>query len=251
MIYDGFTFFNELDLLEIRLNVLDSVVDKFILVESDLTFSGKPKDFIFEQNKDRFAPFLDKIIHIKVQDMPNTDNAWVREAFQRNAIVRGLKDSQSSDKVLISDVDEIPNPAAIRKASQLTGVCVFLQNFYYYYLNCIGDEIWKGTRLVSVGQLTSPQQVRFSANYAIKNAGWHFSYLGGVEAIIKKIDSFSHQEFNSDYFKDPDRLRQVLESGGDLFNRSNKWRFVELDESYPEYILQNIDRYEKLIFQSS
>ena len=114
-IYDGFTFFNELDLLEIRLNVLNDVVDYFILVEGSKTFKGEDKPFIFDENKARFAPFLHKIIHIKVVDYPEVDLtqddnitlAWAYENFQRNAIDRGLTDAAQDDVIIISDVDEM------------------------------------------------------------------------------------------------------------------------------------------------
>ena len=114
MIIDCFPFFNELDVLELRLNILDSVVDKFVLVEASKTQSLIDKPFYFEDNKDRFAKFLHKIVHIKVQDYPN-EGGWAMENFQRNCILRGLKhlDLNTHDIVGISDVDEIWNPDII------------------------------------------------------------------------------------------------------------------------------------------
>ena len=70
-IYDGFIFFNELDLLDIRLNTMYDVVDYFILVESSVTHQGTPKPYIFEENKERFSKYLDKIIHIKIDNTPD------------------------------------------------------------------------------------------------------------------------------------------------------------------------------------
>ena len=96
MIYDCFSFFNELDLLEIRLNTLDSVVDKFVIVESTLTHTGNPKPLYYAENKKRFEKFKDKIIHIIVDEFPsfpdatNREMAWIRENCQRNAILRGI-----------------------------------------------------------------------------------------------------------------------------------------------------------------
>ena len=96
MIYDCFTFFNELDLLEIRLNVLNGCVDKFVLVEMGKTHTGKDKPLVFEQNKERFSIFKDKIIHIIVDDYPELEksesdgygNKWLLENYQRDAIMR-------------------------------------------------------------------------------------------------------------------------------------------------------------------
>jgi len=247
-IYDGFTFFNELELLEIRLNILNRVVDKFVLVESNVTFTGEEKPLYFKENYSKFENFLDKIIHVIVEDMPLTSNPWTREIHQRNAIVRGLSDAKPGDRILISDVDEIPRPESVGKTVHLDDIVIFLQEFYYYFLNCKTDEIWKGTRMVPFEKLKTPQEARFSGKYAIKNAGWHFSYLGGIEAIIKKIQSFSHQEFNTPYFKDPDRIISVLESGADLFDRPEvKWHFSEVDITYPKYVIDNIDRFRHLI----
>lgn len=108
MTYDCFPFFNELDILEIRLNTLDKHVDKFVLVEASKTQSLLDKPYFFEENKARYSKFLNKIIHVKVSDNPDLPG-WVMENHQRNCITRGLVDCNGEDTILISDVDEIPN----------------------------------------------------------------------------------------------------------------------------------------------
>ncbi|MBO6167304.1 MAG: hypothetical protein J6P13_03005 [Kiritimatiellae bacterium] len=115
MIYDCFSFFNELDILEIRLNALKDVVDRFVLVEAVKTHSGQPKKLYFEENKDRYKPFLDKIIHVIVDNEPHLPEkcpkltaAWAYENHQRNVIVRGLARIGADDVLLISDLDKIP-----------------------------------------------------------------------------------------------------------------------------------------------
>ena len=121
MIYDCFSFFNELDILEIRLNTLNEVVDKFVLVEAPWTFTGNPKPLYFEENKERFKLFLDKIIHIVADQPPvsptvtERENAWIRESHQRNSINAGLNNAKNNDLIIISDLDEIPNPQIIKK----------------------------------------------------------------------------------------------------------------------------------------
>ena len=248
MLYDCFTFFNELDLLEIRLNVLNSIVDKFVLVEATKTHKGDPRELVFEANRLRFEPFLEKIIYVVVDDMPEGPNAWVRENFHRNAIVRGLVNCKAGDRIMISDLDEIPRPAAVVKAITLEDTVVFMQDFFYYYLNCKGDEVWKGTRMLPFEKLGLPQDQRFAGRYFVKKGGWHFSYQGGVQRIIHKLESFAHQEFNSEYFKDPTRIEQAMREGKDLFGRSNKWDFVDIDDSFPEYIRNNQDKLSHMIF---
>jgi len=118
VVYDCFPFFNELELLEVRLHELDPVVDKFVLVEATRTFPGKPKPLHFAENRERFAAFADKIIHVVVEDMPAGDTRrdhWVRDRFQRNAIGRGLKECRPDDVILVSDLDEIPKVETLRR----------------------------------------------------------------------------------------------------------------------------------------
>ena len=106
--YDCFTFFNELDVLEIRLKEMWDVTDYFVIAESNLSHSGKPKDYILLDNWERFKPYHSKIRRIQVDDMPETKDSWVREKFQRWALGRGLEDLEADDVVIVSDLDEIP-----------------------------------------------------------------------------------------------------------------------------------------------
>ena len=142
MTYDCFTFFNELDLLEIRLNVLKDVVDRFVICEAPWTHTGMPKTLIFEANKPRFAEFLDRIVYIVANDPPpmpadftKRQCAWVRENHQRNELARGLANAHADDTILISDLDEIPDPDMVRKVKGLDGVTRFGMRFYNFYLN--------------------------------------------------------------------------------------------------------------------
>jgi beta-1,4-mannosyl-glycoprotein beta-1,4-N-acetylglucosaminyltransferase len=175
-IYDGFIFFNELDLLEIRLNVLNDVVDYFILVEASVTHQGTPKPFIFEENKDRFSKFLDKIIHIKLTNIPDSfvtlpqitptnfkeqcfatifndisktslfnrldpnHMGFGRDFFQKECIKLGMENAQDGDILIASDVDEIPNPEIIFRLNEFFEegeFYTFNQTHYCYYLNML------------------------------------------------------------------------------------------------------------------
>lgn len=255
MIYDCFTFFNELDLLEIRLNVLDEAVDKFVLVEATRTFTNKEKELVFEKNKERFSKFKDKIIHIIVDEYPEFDTAWTFEFHQRNSISRGLVDCKDDDVVLISDLDEIPNPESIKKYANTRGVKVFKQQMFYYFINCrnITEPYWANisTRMLSYGDFkkndSSAQQVRFLKGKMISEGGWHFSYLGGIEAIMNKIKSFSHQEYQGSF--DEKVILERVENGQYLFPDSNNNRYVSfpLDHACPKYIRDNIEKYKHLI----
>lgn len=256
MIYDCFTFFNELDLLEIRLRELAGTVDTFVLVEADKTFTGKPKELYFEKNKKRFAEFQDKIIHVVVRDMPAApQDAWEMEHYQRNAIMRGLHQCQPDDYVIISDVDEIPSAEAIKGFSGRLGILD--QRLFYYKLNCLCvTGSWQRSVIVRKALLSSPQAARNMATDMkqllqtplIANGGWHFSYLGDEDTIQNKINSFSHQEYNREEYNKLSSIAQKSSEGLDLFGRSDHvFRFVPIDKSFPQVIFKNPARYAKMI----
>lgn len=278
MIYDCFTFFNELDLLDMRLNILNDVVDRFVIVEATKTFSGKEKDLIYKANRERFSRFSHKIIYIVPEHFPEFKTPWTYESYQRNCIADGLKDCKPNDTILISDCDEIPNPEVVRKWAGTKGIKILEQYMCYYYINCldVNYPIWtKGTRMMPYSDFLhgldgldvvyndyNPKEINqgTTANalrmwqYAkrIENGGWHFSYLGGVEAIIAKIKSFSHQEFNNETTTSAEILRQRIANGEDIFQRDDhKYRSVTLDEAYPEYIRTHQNKFAHLIMPQS
>ena len=138
-VYDCFIFFNELELLKVRLEELNPYVDKFVLVESHETFSGKDKPLYYSENKELFKEFEDKIIHV-VLPKTNLNGTWQREAHQRNQIVRGLQGCQKDDIIMVSDLDEIPRGSqlnqVIKPISNIEELVVFCQHQYYgYYFN--------------------------------------------------------------------------------------------------------------------
>jgi len=274
MIFDCFTFFNELDLLEIRLNVLCQHVDHFVLVEANRTHTGIAKPFVFEENRSRFAPFLDKIIHIKVDDFPeleasesgNFGNRWIFENYQRDAILRGLSQCQDEDIVLISDVDEIPNPEAIKKYRK--GICCLEQKFMYYFLNnrCLREPTWSKARICRYVDLLHPKQklkkhdpyafsapgrptyLRFCKARTIAHGGWHFSYCGGVESILQKRRSIVEQQYNTDDNMRPEAVLEAVQQGKDILGRPGfRFETVPIDASFPRYIVENQDRYQQII----
>lgn len=292
MIIDCFTFFNELDLLEIRLRELDAVVDRFVLVEATLTHQGQPKPLHFAENKQRFAPWLHKLVHVVVDRYPprDGDDAWVYEKHQRNSILEGLKGIGPGDQVMISDVDEIPRPEKVTAAATGKGLRIFRQRMYYYYLNCVNATQqggagyrWNGTVMVDGAMLVRPPQhyrelgVLLMNTFAppplrqlyytvklrwrllregitiryIDEGGWHFSYLGGVDRIISKLEAFAHTEYNKPDYKDPERIRTAIAQGKDIFGRGFQYRFVPLDDSWPRTILADRARYAHLFSEAS
>lgn len=287
MIVDCFTFFNELELLEIRLNVLNDVVDRFVLVESSLTFQGRPKPLYYDENKAKFSKFADRIDHVIVDDFTGveTSSPWEMEYFQRNQIKRGIQHLSGSDVVLLSDVDELPKPEHIAQANSTRGISVFRHDCFYYFLNCRALE--HGHPLPSYGTVMSTkrafdklgaQRLRQIAidhnvndrrptsrayrflkytNYlargmpisVLADGGWHFSFLGGVDRIVKKIEAFAHDEFNHPEYKDREKLLKTINDGKDLFGRHYEYEQVQLDERFPGFILHNKERFQALILK--
>jgi beta-1,4-mannosyl-glycoprotein beta-1,4-N-acetylglucosaminyltransferase len=233
-IIDCFIFYNELDLLNYRLNILYDVVDYFIIVEATHTFAGHSKELFFQKNRHVFAKFSSKIIHIVVDDLPykypdiNYDNReqWINEKFQRNCGGRGLSritDLNDDDLLIISDIDEIPDPRIIKQSiiSDISVVSLEM-HFYYYNLNSKIKDNWYSAKLISVHELRKSnncfETVRFINYKYIPNCGWHLSYFGDVKFIQNKLHNFSHQEFNTGKFTDSDIIANKIKTRTNLFD---------------------------------
>lgn len=262
MIVDTFIFFNELDLLEIRLNVLNDHVDRFVLVEATVTFQGKPKPLFFEHNKARFSKFLHKIVHVVVDDVPANVAPFDREYFQRDAILRGLDGCNATDLIIVSDTDEIPNPVAIPKSLPKGKVGLFRQSLFYYHLNtkCVELDFLPWSLAVNFDELGSPANLRKRVvayhaallsgtdpepNFVLlENGGWHFSYLGSPAQIVAKIEAFSHDELNVNEFKDIQNIQSSIATGRDIFGRKLSFTSAS-QEDLPKYIIDNLSVYEE------
>jgi beta-1,4-mannosyl-glycoprotein beta-1,4-N-acetylglucosaminyltransferase len=246
-VYDCFTFFNELDVLEIRLNELDSVVDKFIIVEASTTHTNIEKPFYFEENKERFAKFLHKIRHIKVV-LPKDGDTWVKERAQRDFIDIGIKEMcVPGDIIMISDADEIPKMETVRDYRVEHGPKQFMQQLYYYSLNnkCVNDNLWNWGKIlpyeVYKNNNMTPCQVRYTPAPELIKGGWHFSFIGNLEFIKKKISSWAHAEFNTPEINNDNNINNSIRDGKDVFGRYLKFEKVPIDESYPKFIQNNKD----------
>lgn len=243
MIYDCFIFYMENDLLEIRLEELYDVVDKFVLVESKFTHSGLPKPLYFEQDKERFKKYLDKIEHIVVDNFYDCKCNWEREKKQRDAISEGLKNCNDDDVIIISDSDEIPRAKTILECKDRPGIKVLEQSQYNFFLNYINnkEKIWRrGPRVLFYKDFCgSADDVRYTQGELVENGGWHFTFLGGLKSIKNKIQNFSHQEYNNDYFLNDKRLKQLIYQGEDIFDRGYEYKIVNIDKTFPKYLRDN------------
>lgn len=271
-IYDCFPFYNELDLLEIRLNTLYDKVDHFVLVEANTTYTSRPKPFYFEENLNRYSKFLDKIIHVKVEDMPGNQDAWVNDRFQRDQIFRGIKDASPDDLIMVSDLDEIIRPEAVDymrdSPMSLFAIRMTLHNFKFNYMKQIPDRYspWAMAGRRQLFNHLMPdafRQVRFQffdKSYQFKNdgceviehGGWHFGYMGDKNWLLDKAQSFAHTEVDTPEFLaqiDPDASIEKRTSWKQDSN--DKYEVVDLDDYFPAYILNNRDRFKKFILEDS
>ncbi len=222
-------FYDEEMILDFRLNYLSDYVEKFIIVESCFTHSGKKRDLVFDFKK--YSKFKDKISYIILDEEPkdlfkldNSDNfdkknskyilnALKRENFQRNYITKGLKYAEPEDLIIISDVDEIPNLEDNNLKNFKEKIILFNQKFFYYKFNLkLNSFNWYGSKACKKSNLISPQWLRNikSKKYPfwridtlfsktkyknislIKNGGWHFSNMKSAEEIDKKMSTYLH-----------------------------------------------------------
>ncbi|MFM9836903.1 MAG: hypothetical protein ACKVOQ_01495 [Cyclobacteriaceae bacterium] len=287
MTYDCFIFFNELDLLEIRLNTLNDVVDRFVIVEATRTFQGNAKPLHYQENKERYRAFESKIIHVIVDNYSSffsrwrKPTAWDIEDHQRNQVMQGIINCKADDVIILSDLDEIPKPEQVQQHKSSVGIGVFKQMNFYYFLNCrsmVGsEEWWYGPVMARFKDFRKPQDLRAVSKrmnadnmrilkdkyhrfwrsiinpiykkeiIIVEDGGWHFGFLGGAKKIIEKLEAFSHDEFNKPEFKKEESIMEAIHSGKDILGRGQDCEFVPIDASYPKYILQNLNKYAHLI----
>jgi beta-1,4-mannosyl-glycoprotein beta-1,4-N-acetylglucosaminyltransferase len=257
-IYDCFPFFNELELLEVRLNELYDHVDKFVIVECTESYRGKPKPLHYAENKHCFEKFADKIIHIVVSEHFENENPWKREHFQRQQIMRGLKNCHNSDIIFLSDLDEIVKANRIKEITDLitsaqVQAVLCRQKMYCGFINRYRG-IWPGTVCASYREFkkrsikkirrlrnNTPRalrKARISKTFCMQDAGWHFNSMGGTARFITKLESFSHKNLDVPGF---DKAKHLV----DIINPLPR---VAVDESFPSYIVNNKKHFEEIGF---
>ena len=279
-VFDSFIFFNELDLLEMRLNILNDVVDYFVLTESPFTVSGNEKPLYYQENKDRFGKFNDKIVHYVTEEIPNDfthllektkfhvaykENdpygtpminlpvRFQRALFNRNNSAFGIEKAGVTDEdlVITSDADEIINPLLLQDLEWFNPSNHYVAECraFYYKLNFLYQEDWMGSRLCTWKHLknTTVDQHRQDHENAhkIQDAGWHFSFFGNAEDFKLKLASYEHTENNNEQVTS--NAAEKIEQGLDPLGRTNKLITVPLDDSYPDYVLNNQDKYAEFI----
>jgi beta-1,4-mannosyl-glycoprotein beta-1,4-N-acetylglucosaminyltransferase len=246
-VYDCFMFYNELDLLETRLKELDSVVDVFVIAESIQTHQGGKKELFFEKNKKRFEKYLSKIRHVVIGELKG-NTPFEKENYHRNSLMQGLIGCSENDVVILSDIDEIPRARAIRDYCPSQGLRYLDMDLFYYKLNYKIEQRWDLACIFPFSMLNgrvlqSFRNKEVEHNGVIKNAGWHFSYAGNVDFIKNKIQSFYHAEFNNPQYTSDENIQKAIAEKRDLYGRDVKMTSVDIDETFPECVRNNIDAY--------
>lgn len=249
-VYDCFLFFDEFDLLELRLETLYDHVDVFVLVESKFTFTGKEKPLYFKENKDRFSKWISKIRHLVIEEKNENNNAWDTEYRDRNAIKFGLFDANPEDLIFISDCDEIWDPDKKLIFADQDKPVRYMANLFYYYLNMKRLNFSSGrcTARTKFKNFRSSQDLRSNQDcIKIDNGSWHFSYVADPERIINKIESFSHTEYDTPHFKNKQRIEEKIKEGKDILDRETVYEIISIDHTFPKPLQENPDRWKKLI----
>jgi len=244
-------FFNELDLLEMRLEITSDYVDYWVISESTKTFSEIEKPLYLKDNLDgRFAKFKDRIIRVEYECK---SGPWWNEFGSRNCLGKyALENFDQDDLIVLADCDEIPDYRKIDFNSQFPAIVE--TKGYYYYLNCKQTEDFRIVSIFPVSSLNEIETYRMRACAGmdvpiIKNAGWHWSFLGGAEKISEKIKAYAHQDLNLPEYSDVDKIKKRLADLSDIFDRSLGYKIVDIDDTFPYYIVNNQEKLSDLIFK--
>jgi hypothetical protein len=276
-VYDVFSFYNEFDVLEIRLEEMWNTVDYFVLLESNTTYVGNPKPYLFDENKERYSKYLSKIRHIKL-DVPyeeqfgvfprEIDHTWVREKYQRWASKQGLQDIAADDLVIVSDCDEIPRAEMIEMIKSD-------ENNYDRYLLYIPQLQYKinymkiehpsrhGVIMATRGRaFTNPQQEREYSFFwnpkpentvIVDHGGWHFTYFGDNDHCVNKIKNFAHTEHNKPEIVDEFDIDWMIRNkyGSEGIDNRERFEYVVVDDYFPRCIYENTDRWKDMIISNA
>jgi beta-1,4-mannosyl-glycoprotein beta-1,4-N-acetylglucosaminyltransferase len=253
--------------MELRFNILNDVVDKFVVCESAYDHRGREKKINF--SKDKYPEIISKIEHIIItKKFPEKKTPWQNQSWQREYILEGIKDADKNDFIMFSDPDEIPNPEKLKNFNPRKKYSIFLQNMYTYRLNIFNkyESPWEGTRICKKKDLSSVDWLRdkvLAKNLKypfwridkeknidlIEDGGWHFNYLLKPEQISKKLKSLAAiqwdwgEKLTKEEFFSINNIEEKISSKKDLFNRGHNYQKITIDESFPQFIRDNLDKY--------
>ena len=260
MLIDAFPFFNEKELVELRVRYLNSLVDFFVVIEANITHQGKKKDWnfpkILESNLKEFSSKIQyHQLNIDLEKIKNEeswiiddikgDDAHRVDNFQRNYIKNACQKFSNEDILIISDVDEIPSKKKLEfiMSCDFAKIAPIALEQYLFHIDCnfLRLESWKGSiaTTMQVCNAYSPHQLRRARNRIshFSESGWSFSSFGGPKKIKEKFEAFAHKEYNNDNFKNVDHIMNCQKTGADLFHRKVKKRKIEKN-FFPKDLLE-------------
>ena len=270
MLIDSFLFFNEKELVELRVKYLSSVVDFFVVVEANITHQGKEKSWNFPNIlKKNLNKFSSKIkyhqLNIDPEKIKNEegwivgdikgDDAWRIENFQRNYIKTACKEFSNEDILIISDVDELPSKERINfiKSCDFTKIAPIVLEQYLFHIDCnfLKWEQWLGSIVTTMKLCNtySPNRHRRDRNKIshFNEGGWSFSSFGGPSKIKEKFESIAHKEFNNDKFSNINHIINCQKTGADLFQRNIQSKRVDKN-FFPKDLLDLMEKNPKFYF---
>ena len=252
-------------MVDLRLNILNEHVDYFVISESTKTHQGEKKNLNFDIKK--FSKYKKKIKYL-VADfdqnkdfMKHTGGESSIEKHQRNNLFEGIKTAHDNDLIILSDSDEIPDLKKLNQIKSNTKYTAFSHMMFMYKLNLqnLDESNWIGSKLCLKKDCPSPQNLRDMKfkkypfwridkfNLQMIKGGWHFSFLQSPKDIIKKIKSFSHGEFNTKENTDLKKIEEKIFNSEDIFDRGHKLKKIEIDDKFPNFIVNNKDKFSRWI----
>tara|TARA_Y100000590_G_scaffold436416_1_gene556948 strand:- start:2404 stop:3228 length:825 start_codon:yes stop_codon:yes gene_type:complete len=273
MLIDSFLFFNEAELVELRVKYLEKIVDHFVVIEADITHQGKKKEWNFPKIlENKLKKYSSKIQYHQLKIDPKQikneeswiiddvkgDDAWRIENFQRNYIKTACKKFSDDDILIISDVDELPSKTKLEfiKSCDFKKIAPIALEQHLFHIDCnfLRLESWRGSiaTTIKICNAFSPHQFRRARNRIshLTDSGWSFSSFGGVSKIIEKFESIAHSEFNNEKFKNEDHIKNCRKTGADLFHR--KTRSKKIDRNFfPKDLLNLMEENQNFYFGST
>lgn len=253
MIYDIFSFNGEYSILDLHLSALNPFVDKFIIVEAPTTFTGQNKPLYYEREKDRFKKWHNKIQYFVIdesyseeeistaRESPNTNGAshWTHEFLQKESIKKAISNLNDNDLVFIGDVDEVwqlPDFVIDRPYKLKLRV-------YTYWLNNRSDEPFHGTVVAKYGQIKDKCLNHIRSHLSKKTEkyyGWHFTSMGGLEEMRRKLDnSYTQESYNTPFVQN--NLEYNMFNSKDFLGRNFTYKLTE--HEWPRYLKDNKEKY--------
>lgn len=262
-IFDCITFFRENLITNLRFDILNDYVDYFIVCESLYDHRGNKKKINFKIDNKKLK---EKIIHIVIKEKFNTTDPWKAQALQREYIFNGIKNAHDNDYIMFSDPDEIPNPEILKKIILKKKYGIFMQSSFCYKFNLFNkyETPWEGTRICKKKNLTSIDYMRQkillkNLKYSllrldknkdiqiINNGGWHFNNLFSPKDISIKLKTFAHTEFSKPEFSSVKAIKEKIDKKIDLYNRGWCFKKVNLNKTFPKFIVKKLNKFSDLI----